>query len=127
MAFDSVLEDPGTGGGAVPISTKTQTDSTRAQVVTDVGTEFIGHGSANATVGGGQIVAANNTRRRITFWHRGIAGQGDVYLGAGGVSVGAGAYLPALSGASVVVQSRAAIHAIADINNASLSYLEEFE
>jgi hypothetical protein len=90
-----------------------------------LGATSLANSSANVTTGGGNILATRATRRRAIFTHRGSGG--DVWLGAAGVAVGTGAFLPAIAGASQILNTRAAVDAIADGANASIGILEEYD
>ena len=90
-----------------------------------IGATNIAHGSANATTGGGQVVPARAKRRRVVITNKGDGG--DVWLGGPGVTLSSGIFLPAIAGASAVVMTVAAVHAIADTTNATLGFLEEFD
>jgi len=75
------------------------------------------------TAGGTLLVAARDTRTRVTVYNTTTT---PAYVGTGVVSSTNGAYLPGVVGASLTFYTTAALKALSTSGTINLSYVEEY-
>lgn len=92
------------------------------QRVNDIGSAAIASGQATVGTSAANIVAARDTRKRVILINH---GAGDVFVGPAGVTTSTGLKIP--SGASVTLQTTAAVQGIASSAGQSVHYLEEYD
>lgn len=91
--------------------------------IVGAGTIAAGQISVDTTTNGKQIVSTRTGRRRITITN---LGNRDVYIGPSGVTTSNGALLKGTAGASMTIETTAAVYGIVASSTQSVSYLEEY-
>ena len=121
---------PGSGGAVVggTATNPLRTDPTgvTTQPVVQAGAAHIANGqvTVDTTSGGVQIVGTRSTRRCVTIVNLGTT---DVWVGAGTVTASNGQLLLGVKGASVSLDTTAAVKAIVASGSQDVSFLEEYD
>jgi hypothetical protein len=87
------------------------------------GTIATGQVAVDTTAGGTVIAAARATRRRIVIVNHGTT---DVYIGVSGLTTSTGMLLIGIAGASVHLETAAAVYGIVGSGNQTVSFVEEY-
>ena len=114
-----------TAGSGTTIATDERSiNSTNVQIqrVSDIGASAIATGQVAPTGTAGTLLAARETRKRVTFVNHGAV---DVYIGPATVTTSNGLKLP--PGASITLHMTALIQAITASGTGDVHYLEEYD
>lgn len=91
--------------------------------VTQIGTEGIATGQVSVADEATLIVAARSGRGRV---HITTTDATVLYIGGAGVTIATGLYVAAAAGASVTLETEAAIYGVVAAGALTVSYLEEY-
>lgn len=112
-----------TAGAGTSIATEDRS-SVHFQRVIDTGADTLASGRVNVTTTSGEAVAARSKRKRLILLAM-PSNTGVIDIGPSGVASGSG--FPLDPGASVTLESTAALHADASTGTQVLAYVEEYD
>ena len=92
-------------------------------VTRSIGASTIGTNQGSATTTSAQAIPARAGRQSVTLVNESTT---VIRYGAAGVSTATGAYLAGVVGASVTINTAAAVHAVVATGTAAFSYVEVY-
>lgn len=116
-------------GATFPVSGTVTTTPSGTQTTASVGTAALATGQASVTTGNITIVAARTGAvgtGRKTVCVTNATGTGPVYIGVTGVSTSTGEYLAGVAGASICLDTQAAIYGTVNSTPQTVSYTETY-
>jgi hypothetical protein len=119
---DNIAVTPGVGATVATDERTIASTTVQVQRVSEIGSTTIATGQPAPTTTSAQLVAARDTRKRITLVNQGAA---NVYVGTGTVTT-TGGFLIA-PGAALTLYVTSAINARTDAGTGAIHYIEEYD
>jgi hypothetical protein len=119
---DNVGYTPGSGATIATDERTISGQTVHVQRMTEIASTAIVTGQVSIGTTGAQIVGARDTRRRIVLVNDGSA---DAFVGGAGVTTATGVRLA--PGASMTLQTTAAVHAVTASGTTPVHYWEEYD